>query len=391
MTLEAARPGTAPSATLQLPATLAMQLPDPLTIHIPPSGILDGETFVISDGLTSVTFEFENIFFGNGVAVGNRPVPFAPTDTPEDIGRSLVNQISGSGLFVDPTMLGGTGNIDLGGGANFGLQIPAAAPNSLRQIGLLSLQVPPGGGGDVRDGDYFTITQGTTNYIFEFEDTVTVPGGNGARRLGSILIGFNPADTQTQLANRIVARLNSVPGLILNAVSAPGGVINMTPVGTVVVTLPLVPNHLSQTGPLSLQAPTGGGAAVLDGDEFTISDGITNFLFEFENNVGGNGARLVGSILIPFSSLDTQDQIADRILNRLTSVAGLNLNPIKMTGAARVHLGSVAYDNNPFTRITLEYVGEPPVPDGQRRFAGRRPAVVHHRRYESGDAGVGSE
>ena len=34
-------------------------------------------------------------------------------------------------------------------------------------------------------------------------------------------------------------------------------------------------------------------------------------------------------------------------------MAGLNLNPIKMTGAARVHLGAVAYDTNPFTRITL--------------------------------------
>ncbi|MCU0979611.1 MAG: PPC domain-containing protein [Pirellulaceae bacterium] len=356
LTLEAARPGTAPSATLQLPATLAMQLPDPLTIHIPPSGILDGETFVISDGLTSVTFEFENIFFGNGVATGNRAVAFAPTDTPEDIGRSLVNEIAGSGLFVEPTMLGGTGNVDLGGGANFVLQLPAAAPNSLTQIGLLSLQVPPGGGGDVRDGDYFTITQGTTNYLFEFEDIVTVPGGDGARRVGSILIGFNPADTQNQLAGRIVTRLNSIPGLTLNAVNAGGGVINMTPPGVVVVTLPLVPNHLFQTGPLALQSPPSGGAAVRDGDEFTISDGSTSFLFEFEDTVtvpGGNGRSLVGSILIPFSPLDTQDQIADRILAVLPTVAGLNLNAIKMTGSARVHLGSVAYDTNAGTRVAL--------------------------------------
>ena len=86
LTLEAARPGTAPSATLQLPATLAMQLPDPLTIHVPPSGILDGETFVLSDGSTSVTFEFENIIFGNGVAAGNRAVPFAPRTRPRTSG-----------------------------------------------------------------------------------------------------------------------------------------------------------------------------------------------------------------------------------------------------------------------------------------------------------------
>ena len=35
-------------------------------------------------------------------------------------------------------------------------------------------------------------------------------------------------------------------------------------------------------------------------------------------------------------------------------MAGLNLNPIKMTGSARVHLGAVAYDTNAFTRITLD-------------------------------------
>jgi len=356
LVLEAARPGTAPAVTLQLPATLAMQLPNPLTIHVPPSGILDGETFVLSDGQNTVTFEFENIFFGNGVAPGNRAVPFAPTDTSEAIGRALVAEIANSGLFVEPTMLGGTGNIDLGGSARFGLQLPTTAPNSLRQIGLLSLQVPAGGGGDVRDGDYFTITQGTTTYIFEFEDIVTVPGGDGAHRIGSILIGFNPADTQVQLANRIVAALANVPGLVLNPVHVGAGVVNLSPPGAVTLAFPLVPNALFQTGPLALQAPPSGGAAVRDGDEFTISEGTTNFLFEFENIVtvpGGNGPSLVGSILIPFSPLDTQDQIADRILARLRAVSGLNLNPVKTTGAARVHLGSVAYDTSPFTRVTL--------------------------------------
>ena len=138
-----------------------MQLPDPLTIHIPPSGILDGETFVTFGRPTSVTFEFENIFFGNGVDAGQPGRSVRAHRHAEDIGRSLVNEIANSGLFVEPTMLGGTGNIDLGGGANFVLQLPAAAPNSLTQIGPLSLQVPPGRGGDVQDGDYFTITQGT--------------------------------------------------------------------------------------------------------------------------------------------------------------------------------------------------------------------------------------
>ncbi len=354
VTLEAAQPGTAPAVTLQLPSTLAMQLPDPLTIHVPPGGIVNGEVFTLSDGVSTVTFEFENIFFGNGVAAGNRPVPFAPTDTAEAIGRSLVTEIAASGLFVEPTMLGGTGNIDLGGGARFTLQVPTAAPNSLSLLGPLSLQVPLGGGGQVVDGDYFTITQGANTFVFEFENMVAVPGGDGASRVGSILIGYDPADTRDQLANKIVARLGSVPGLTLTAVNAGNGIINLTaPAGTT-VTLPPVPNHLFQTGPLSLQAPTQGGVEVADGDYFTILDGTTRFLFEFENMTGGNGASLVGSLLINFSPADTQDQLAERIIARLQAVAGLNLLPEKTTGDVRVHLGAVAYDTNPFTFLTLD-------------------------------------
>ena len=90
-----------------------------------------------------------------------------------------------------------------------------------------------------------------------------------------------------------------------------------------------------------------------DGDHFTVIDGTTRFLFEFEDMAGGQRARLVGSILINFSPADTQDQLADRIINRLKAVAGLNLLPEKTTGAVRVHLGAVAYDTNPFTFVTL--------------------------------------
>jgi len=357
VTLEDAQPGTSPAVTLQLPQTLAMQLPDPLTIHVPPAGIVDGEAFTLSDGRNSVTFEFENIFFANGVAAGNRAVLFAPTDTAEDIGRALVNEIASSGLFVEPTMLGGTGNIDLGGGSRFSLQVPAAAPNSLILLAPLSLQVPAGGGGEVVDGDYFTITQGANQYVFEFENLVAVPGGDGPSRIGSNLIGYDPADTREQLADKIAAALTGVPGLALTAFHAGDGIIHLTAPAATSVTLPPVANHLFQTGPLSLQAPTRGGVEVADGDYFTVIDGSTRFLFEFEDVAtvpGGNGASLVNSFLINFNPADTQDQLADRIITRLQAVAGLNLLPEKTAGDVRVHLGAVAYDTSAFTSVTLD-------------------------------------
>ena len=38
-------PGVTPEQTLQLPQTQGLQLPEPLTMHIPAGGFVDGETF----------------------------------------------------------------------------------------------------------------------------------------------------------------------------------------------------------------------------------------------------------------------------------------------------------------------------------------------------------
>ena len=179
LTLEAARPGTAPSATLQLPATLAMQLPDPLTIHIPPSGILDGETFVISDGLTSVTFEFENIFFGNGVAPGNRAVPFAPRTRrghravagQRDCRLRLVRRADDAGRH---------GQHRPGRRREFQpADVRPPPPTVCARSGCCRCKSRRAAAVTSATATTLRSPSGTTNYVFEFEDTVTVPGGTG--------------------------------------------------------------------------------------------------------------------------------------------------------------------------------------------------------------------
>ncbi|MCA9173617.1 MAG: pre-peptidase C-terminal domain-containing protein [Planctomycetales bacterium] len=41
--------------------------------------LIDGQTFVISDGVSSAIFEFEDVNIGNGVAPGRTPIPFDPS------------------------------------------------------------------------------------------------------------------------------------------------------------------------------------------------------------------------------------------------------------------------------------------------------------------------
>ncbi|MCH5376094.1 MAG: hypothetical protein JJ992_19155, partial [Planctomycetes bacterium] len=90
VTRDQGTPGVSPSLTVTLPQTLGMQLPDPLTIHIPAASITDGETFVIDDGIIPpVVFEFEDITFGDLVEPGNVMVRFTPTSSDEEIGREM--------------------------------------------------------------------------------------------------------------------------------------------------------------------------------------------------------------------------------------------------------------------------------------------------------------
>ncbi|MCA9188858.1 MAG: pre-peptidase C-terminal domain-containing protein [Planctomycetales bacterium] len=90
-----------------------------------PSGadISESQTFIISDGVDVVTFEFDEIFFddagapvlGDGVANGNVPVLFLPSMKDHEVASSLITAINGraaqatldvSAAFGDGTFIG---------------------------------------------------------------------------------------------------------------------------------------------------------------------------------------------------------------------------------------------------------------------------------------------
>ncbi|HPM79830.1 MAG TPA: GEVED domain-containing protein, partial [Candidatus Anammoximicrobium sp.] len=323
------QPGVSPAVTLQLPETLSMQLPDPLMIYVPDGGIVDGEVFILGDGSLTRTFEFEDVAFANGVgfdqAIGMLNVPniaiaFSNADGPEAIGRAILQAINQSSLFVSPTLLGGTGNIDLGGGADSALTL--SSPTTLFPTGPLSLQTPaddPLGtpnrktsGQKILENntattERFTIDTPTTTFVFEFDsDGVLGPTPSSTGKpLQHIRISFQRTDSQDQLADRILAVLQNVSGLGMTPVKSTGpvrvhlGAIAYDVNPATQVTLDTSRTHLSQTGradvladgyqfvitngwsslrdpslpPLQLRVPAAGGSSggVTDGEWFEIA------------------------------------------------------------------------------------------------------------------------
>ena len=87
---------------------------------------------------------------------------------------------------------------------------------------------------------------------------------------------------------------------------------------------------------LALQIPSTGGAAIADGEVFTISDGLITETFEFDSN-GATGndttpapARPI--IEISFTANDTANDIANKIVAAIRS-SSLTLFPVNVLNA----------------------------------------------------------
>lgn len=72
----------------------------------------DGETFVISNGTQTVTFEFDNVDLGNGFSSTNSPILISSTSSPDSVVQSMKAVIEGSVLGLTTTLLAG-GKIQL--------------------------------------------------------------------------------------------------------------------------------------------------------------------------------------------------------------------------------------------------------------------------------------
>ncbi|XZE21482.1 tandem-95 repeat protein [Pirellulaceae bacterium SH449] len=178
------RPGVRGNSTLEIFGTLLMQLPARGGIDIP-----EDSTFTISANGRTVTFEFDSNFSGASLP-NNVVINYNQTITAADLVTVMIPIIANAGLGLAPRDAGG-GQIDLG-------LLPTSAVNPLGSGITLSR-------GNVLDGDFFTINNGTISVSFEFENLSV---GNG-RDPNRVPIRYNNQSSRLEVLQAMKAAIES--------------------------------------------------------------------------------------------------------------------------------------------------------------------------------------
>lgn len=158
--------------------------------------VLDGQTFVVSDGVNQRTFEFDR----NGSAgAGRIAIPIA-FDSPEGLAKKIrdaINGQNGGAFHVASSSRNTNARVDLAGAASV---ITAATPAlGVLQFGTTTLDAPAGA--NVLDGDTFAIFDGRHTLTFEFDR-------NGSVAAGNVAIAFKGTETPEAMAQLIYAAIN---------------------------------------------------------------------------------------------------------------------------------------------------------------------------------------
>jgi hypothetical protein len=105
---------------------------------------------------------------------------------------------------------------------------------------------------------------------------------------------------------------------------------------------------------LTLQIPVAGGAALADGETFTITDGTRTAIFEFDTD----GATTPNNIAIPISNADSANDIATKLVAAIGSTS-LGLSPVNIVNffGRAVHLGSTSVHTLDTTNTSLMQTG----------------------------------
>ncbi|MFN7629301.1 MAG: hypothetical protein ACK5PZ_20950, partial [Pirellula sp.] len=162
------QPGVQGNSTLQIFGTLQLLVPSRGG-----ADLKDDTTFTITSGSITATFEFDGNFSGSTVP-GSSTIRFTPASTQSDIVTLIVQAINAKTALGITARDAGLGRIDLGLLENSAVNVRDSKLTTDR--------------GNVQDGDYFTISNGTTAVTFEFENL----------SLGN---GYNPSRTPIRFTN----------------------------------------------------------------------------------------------------------------------------------------------------------------------------------------------
>jgi hypothetical protein len=316
------------------------------------------------------TFEFDS----NGATTpGNIPIRFDSIDFATDDANNpalsftdqIIAQIAGAGLGLFPQRLGGgriqLQRITLPRTAVESLDTSASSLTQSGQEGVqpnLRLQVPSAGGaavGGVRDGNTFTISNGTQTVQFEFDSNGIVFAGNTA-------VPFDSVSTADEIANSIVAALrNSNLGLR-----------NPTNLGNGLVDIGATPIHTLTVGPGPLQSlGVAGGAVPIPfepSETFDLAAAIAaavNAKVAADAAAGLPASEALNGVVARVGAGGTVDligaasvgPIGGTLVSGITDIAGNPLTPNRADGTTQF---TIIHQGNPFQNPASDLQNDPP-------------------------------
>jgi hypothetical protein len=300
--------------------------------------VADGQSFSITFGTTTKTFEFDS---NNSVANGNIRIELLLSDTQDSLGARTAAVIAANGLGLNPIHVR-DGNIAVGGTSAHSISVlnapslslfgqPNVTPNTtVEMLGTVVLQVPTLGGTSMVDNSTFAIRANNQLVVFEFDGNVSGPSA-----VGNVVIPFTAASTASEIVDRMVIAINSA-GLNIVSRGIGNGRVDLGAIATSQV-------ELRNSGLTMLRGN------VTDGEFFTISNGTTTTTFEFVNVSLGGGAA-TGRLPILFSNSSTRSELFAAMKTAIeSSTLGLSTTVIATT--------TLRFADTP--RYTYDFSGAP--------------------------------
>lgn len=291
-----------------------IQVPQNLTLRVPLAGttfggIVDGERFTVITGSGPTTFEFDT---NGNVLAGNRGIIVAVGASQQTVVNAVMAAINSSPLGIVATDLG-AGQIGLG--AESGVRLNTNSTIVDQPKPTLAFAIPENAlRGILRDGQTFRLSDGRREATFEFDTEGTVGSGN-------VPIDFSNAGS-----------VRDVAVLMQRAIEDSSVNLNPTILADDLLYLGLSDEGNAEVGtsPLTI---VGASRTVQDGQTLVIRNAGQSATFEFTRDA--NVAS--GNVPITVSATDSQNQIADRIVQAILS-SNLGLQP-RLLGSGNIVLG----------------------------------------------------
>lgn len=292
------KPGVQTNSTLEIIGSLVLRVPTRGGLDLPENG-----TFSITNNNRTVTFEFDGNFSGPSLP-GNVVIPFSLNSSANDVANLIASAVTSAGLGINASNIGG-GRVDIGLLADSQVRLFGSTLTSER--------------GNVGDGEWFSINNGTTTVTFEFEN---VSIGNGFVS-GRTPILFSNSSTRTDVITAMKAAIEaSSLGLATQVIGTTSLRLLATPSYTIDTTSAPSIDH---TG-----VPGGANAIVFSQDITFSAEQVAQSIVQAINsaqNTSLQGKIRGGNTVFVENAVSVSSEIANYFIRAIEDLAGNDLKP----------------------------------------------------------------